>query len=132
MPERRQWPPGRIKFVEATVREGLGGVRVRLERGGQSVIGEGGNGVSLLEEMRGAAHAALDALRQVAPPDTSLTLKDVAPVAALGQSFLLAVVEMRRGRQIHTLLGVCPLSLNVIRDAAVAVLDAANRVIERF
>ena len=52
-------------------------------------------------------------------------------VAALGQIFLLAVVELHRGRQIQTLLGVCPLSLNVIRDAAIAVLDATNRVIER-
>ena len=131
MSERRKWQPGRIKFVEATVQQGAGGVRVRVERGGESVTGRAGNGFSLMEEMRGSAQATLDALHQIAPPGASFTLREVAPVAALGQSFLLAVVELHRGRQIQTLLGVCPLSLNVIRDAAIAVLDATNRVIER-
>ena len=119
----------RMRFIEATVLAGARDVRVRLERDGRSVTGQAGNGESLMDEMRSAAHAALDALHQVAPADMSLSLKEVAPVAALGQSFLLAVVELRRGRQFRILLGVCPLSLNVVRDAALAVLDATNRVI---
>ena len=129
VPDKRNWRPRRIKFVEASVLTQAGDVRVRLERDGEAVIGRAGNGLTLMDEMRSAAQAALDALRQIAPPDTALTLHEVAPVAALGQSFLLAVVELRRGRQLRTLLGVCPLSLNVVRDAALAVLDATNRII---
>jgi hypothetical protein len=119
----------RIKFVDAAVLTPVGGVRVRLECAGEPVIGRAENGASRMEEMRSAAQAAVDALRQILPAHTSLALTDVAPVAALGQAFLLAVIELRRGREIRTLLGVCPLSLNVVRDAALAVLDATNRVV---
>ena len=129
VPERGTWVAHRMRFVEATVLAGARDVRVRLERNGRSVTGQAGNGESLLDEMRSAAHAAIDALLQVVPADMTLTLKEVAPVAALGQSVVLAVVELRRGHQFQTLLGVCPLSLNVVRDAALAVLDATNRVI---
>jgi hypothetical protein len=129
VPDRKRWTPTRIKFVEASVLAQVGDVRVRLEREGEAVVGRAGSGASLMDEIRSAAEAALDALRQIAPPDTVFTLREVAPVAALGQSFLLAVVELSRGRQQRTLLGVCPLSLNVVRDAALAVLHATNRVV---
>ena len=130
MADRKKWSPTRIKFVEATVMaHGANGrVHVRLEREGEPVMGQGGAGDTLMDEMRSSAQAALDALQQVAPPDTVFALREVAPVAALGQSFVLAVVEFRRGRQFHTLLGVCPMSLNVVRDAALAVLHATNRI----
>jgi len=61
--------------------------------------------------------------------DTAIALKTVGPVAALGQSFVLAVVDVTLEAQTHTLMGVCPLSLNPSRDAALAVLDATNRVL---
>lgn len=129
MTDRKQWNSRRIKFVDAAVMANGGSVHVRLEREGESVVGRGSNGDTLMDEVRSSAQAALDALRQVAPSDVTFTLQEVAPVAALGQSFVLAVVELQRGRQFRTLLGVCPMSLNIVRDAALAVLDATNRVI---
>ncbi|MBI2616058.1 MAG: hypothetical protein HYW52_10385 [Gemmatimonadetes bacterium] len=54
-------------------------------------------------------------------------LRDVAPVVALRQSFVLAVVEVRMEGQTTPLLGVCRSSLHTARDGALAVLDAVNR-----
>ena len=129
MPDKKRWTP-RVRFVEAAVANG-GNVHVRLERDGEAVIGRGANGDTLMDEMRSSAQAALDALRQGAPAEMRFALLEVAPVGALGQSFVLAVIELHRGRQLRTLLGVCPMSLNIVRDAALAVLDATNRVIGR-
>ncbi len=128
-----KWVPRRVKFAGAEIRSSTRTgevVSIKLERKGQAFIGRQGNGAgSAADEILHAAQATLEALRQVAGNDTDVQLTAAGPVAALGQSFVLAVVSVTVKGQSHTLMGVCPLSLNPSRDAALAVLDACNRVL---
>jgi len=128
-----KWVPRRVKFAGAEVRSSTRSgevVSIRLQRKGQSFVGKQGNGApSGSDEILHAAQATLEALRQVAGNGTGIELATAGPVAALGQSFVLAVVNVTVKDKTHTLMGVCPLSLNPSRDAALAVLDACNRVL---
>jgi hypothetical protein len=128
-----KWVPRRVKFAGAEVKSSARAgevVSITLERKGQSFVGRQKNGVSSgSDEIRHAAQATLDALRKVVGNGTGIELTAAGPVAALGQSFVLAVVDVTLRGETHTLMGVCPLSLNPSRDAALAVLDACNRVL---
>jgi hypothetical protein len=128
-----KWVPRRVKFAGAEVKSSARAgevVSIKLERKGQAFVGkQGNNGNSAAEEIQYAARATLEALRQVVGNDTDIELTTAGPVAALGQSFVLAVVNVTVRGQSHHLMGVCPLSLNPSRDAALAVLDACNRVL---
>lgn len=124
--------PRGVKFLGATVHPVHGTspshrtVSVRLEREGEHVVGRSGNGQAGAE-LRRSAEAALDALGQVVGKNVTLVLRGVAPMVALGQSFVLAVVELEKDGHATTLLGVCRSSLDRARDGALAVLDAVNR-----
>jgi hypothetical protein len=128
-----KWVPRRVKFAGAEVKSSARAgevVRIKLERKGQSFVGKQSNGAgTAADEIHHAAEATLEALRQVAGNDTNIELAAAGPVAALGQSFVLAVVDVTVRGQTHSLMGVCPLTLNPSRDAALAVLDACNRVL---
>ncbi len=129
-----KWVQRRVKFAGAEVKTSPKAaaevVSIKLQRRGQSFVGRHQNGASaVMDEISHAAEATLDALRQVVGKETTIALKTVGPVAALGQRFVLAVVDVTLQDQTHTLMGVCPLSLNPSRDAALAVLDATNRVL---
>lgn len=129
------WVPRRVKFAGMEIRSSPKTaaeiVSVKLQRRRQFFVGRHKNGGSaaVTDEISHAAKATLDALRQVAGKGTTITLKTVGPVAALGENFVLAVVEVALQDRRHTLMGVCPLTLNPSRDAALAVLDATNRVL---
>lgn len=124
--------PRQVKFLGATVHPTYAAhpsqrtVSVRLERKGEQVVGRSGDGQAG-PDLRAAGEAMLDALGKLVGKDVSLVLRDVAPVIALRQSFVLAVVEIRQGRETTALLGVCRSSLDTARDGALAVLDAVNR-----
>ena len=126
------WVPRRVKFMGATVHPTFVDhpsqrtVTVRLERKGEQIVGRAGNGQAGADMQR-AAEAALDALGQLVGKEVSLVLRQVAPVVALKQSFVMAVVEVRQDRANTVLMGVCPSSLHTARDGALAVLDAVNR-----
>jgi len=129
-----KWVQRRVKFagteVKSSQKAAAEVVRVKLQRSGRSFVGRHENGSrAVTDEISHAAEATLDALRQVVGKDTTIELKTVGPVAALGHSFVLAVLEVAVQGRTHTLMGVCPLSLNPARDAALAVLDATNRVL---
>ncbi len=128
-----KWVPRRVKFAGAEVKSSarVAGdvVSVKLQRRGQSFVGRHQNGASGAEEIRHAAEATLEALRKVVGTDTNIELQAAGPVAAMGQHFVLAVVDVTVRGHTHSLMGVCPLSLNPSRDAALAVLDATNRVL---
>lgn len=126
-----KWPERRVKFAGAEVRSSPKPVvSIKLQRRGQSIVGRHQDASSAVtEEISHAAEATLDALRQVVGKETTIALQAVGPIAALGQSFVLAIIEVTMQGQTHTLMGVCPLSLNPSRDAALAVLDATNRVL---
>jgi hypothetical protein len=121
-----------VKFVNAaaqSVRPTRRAFRVNLERRGKAFVGQSEDGASVIDELRHSAEATLEALRQVVGQQTTVALKTVGPVVALGESFILAVVEVTHSGRTHTLLGVCPRSVTPGRDAALAVLSATNRVL---
>lgn len=129
-----KWVQRRVKFagteVRSSPRAAAEVVSVKLQRRGQAFVGRYKNGASAVtDEISHAAEATLDALRQVVGKETTVALKAVGPVAAHGHSFVLAVVDVTLQGKTHSLMGVCPLSLNPARDAALAVLDATNRVL---
>jgi hypothetical protein len=128
-----KWVPRRVKFAGAEVKSSARAgevVSITLERKGQAFVGRQKNGAGTgTDEIRHAAQATLDALRKVVGNGTGIELTAAGPVAALGQRFVLAVVDVTLRGETHTLMGVCPLSLNPSRDAALAVLDACNRVL---
>jgi hypothetical protein len=126
------WVNRRVKFVEAVAGQTQlteGGVRVSLERQGQPYVGRSGNGTGLQDELSHGAEATLDALRLIAGQDVKLALLTIGPVVALGQNFVLAVVEVAFKREIFTVLGVCPRTAEAARDGALAVLQATNRIL---
>jgi hypothetical protein len=126
------WVNRRVKFIEATAgqTELTGrGVRVSLEREGEPFVGRSGNGTGLLDELSHGAEATLGALRQLVGQDISLALLTIGPVVALGQNFVLAVVEVAFKRATYTVLGVCPRTDSPARDGALAVLQATNRIL---
>lgn len=131
MPNGQPSGPRHVRFLEAALQphDPRRAVWVRLQRHGETITGRSDDGHTSLDEMRHAAEAALDALRQLVGQGTTLTLEAVSPVAAVGHSFVIAVVAIRDAHGFRTVLGVCPLSLNLLRDAALAVLDATNRVL---
>jgi hypothetical protein len=126
------WVNRRVKFIEAVTGQTQltgRGVRVSLERQGEPYIGRSGNGTGLVDELTHGAEATLAALRQIAGQDVNLALLTIGPVVALGQNFVLAVVEVAFKRATYTVLGVCPRSDSAARDAALAVLQATNRIL---
>lgn len=126
------WVNRRVKFIEAAAGQTeltQGGVRVSLERQGQPYVGRSGNGTGLQDELMHSAEATLAALRQLIGQDITLALLTIGPVVALGQNFVLAVVEVAFKREIFTVLGVCPRSDSAARDGALAVLQATNRIL---
>lgn len=129
-----KWVQRRVKFagseVKTSAKAAAEVVSVKLQRRRQFFVGRHTNGSSAVtDEISHAAEAALDAVRQLVGKDTTIKLNTVGPVAARGHSFVLAVVDVTLEGQTHSLMGVCPLSLNPTRDAALAVLDATNRVL---
>ncbi len=100
---------------------------------------------ALLASALAAAAAAAESLGVLAvaePPGPSAELAELTSqfraVLAARTTGVLEPSELRsiEGRQVmtvrgqtHSLMGVCPLSLNPSRDAALAVLDACNRVL---
>jgi hypothetical protein len=126
------WVNRRVKFIDAVAGQTQltdRGVRVSLERQGQPFIGRSGNGNSSLDELLHGAEATLEALRQIVGQEIKLTLLTAGPVVALGQNFVLAVVEVAFKRATYTVMGVCPRTDWAARDGALAVLQATNRIL---
>jgi hypothetical protein len=109
-------------------------VRVVLEWSGQVEYEGTSEGTSTLEgSLRVGAEATLQAAREAAGTELTLTLRGVKAIRAFDAWLVVVSVLGRSDDKTYRLLGAfpCP-DDDTVRGAAMAVLDATNRVLSRF
>lgn len=123
----------RVKFARAErlVEHDKVRIRIRLEWNGEAFYGEalGENGE--LIELRTSAAAALAALEKVLGEDLGIKLVGVKQVKAF-DSELMVVAMYRSGGSPQRLVGSVAVGDDPRRAAAVAVLNALNRILGNF
>src|SRR5207245_1450144 len=106
-------------------------VGVRLEslpRGAYQGVGEGP--ASLEGELRAAAEATLDAIRQTGrAQNMTFSLREVATFDAFGKPGVMVSVGAEDAQRARALLGFSPLGDDPARATALAVLSATNRLL---
>jgi hypothetical protein len=129
----------RIRFVETRTRKaqtGLCHADVELERlDGGRVIGSRSGQPSAMGMIRVAAEAAVEALHQAVTGDQRFELVGVKTVRAFDQTVVLVLLTTRTSRGLVRLVGAAvgdsADEADVSRAAALAVLNASNRVLSR-
>ncbi len=124
----------RVRFVgverwllpEARVR-----VRVSLEWNGQVHVGEEVGEASAPLEMRTAAAAALRAVEGISPEELHLRLIGIKQIRAFDQE-ITVVSLLRNTGSSQRLVGAVLTTENPLRTAALAVLNALNRVLGNY
>lgn len=106
-------------------------VRVKLDLpSGGSFLGTAEGPVGLDHELRSAAAATLDALRQVVQAknlSVKFELGEVAPFEAFGKPAVMVALTAEHENQQRSLLGFSPREEDACRSVAIAVLSATNR-----
>ena len=125
-------PRRRVRFVSArmnTPRMGRARAEVELEWGGQTfadaVEGETGSAM----ELRHAAQATLAALGAILHGRMQFTLVGIKSVRAFDTDL---VVVLLRTENVNTLIGASLATSDPYRSAALAVLNATNRVLGNY
>jgi hypothetical protein len=134
MKERPHHPGERVRFHGAQ-RVPLAGnqcrVRVRLDLpSGGSYVATADGPSGLDHELRAAARATLDVLRQVVKAkhlEVTFELAEVSAFEAFGKAGVMVSIKAEHNRQLRSLLGFAPLDEDAARSTAVAVLSATNR-----
>lgn len=123
----------RIKFagVERVPENNQVRIRIRLEWNGQATIGEATGESGDMIELRTAAAAALHALEKVLGEELHIRLVGVKQVKAFDAE-LMVVALYRTGDQPQRLVGSVSAAGDPLRAAAVAVLNALNRVLGNY
>ena len=106
---------------------------VRMEWRGREIQGEA-EGIATREgDLRMGARASLDTIRQVSAEVVEAHLVGVKAVRAFDAWVVIAAVRARAGESDYRLLGAkaCDAEDDLPRGAAIAVLDALNRVLEK-
>ena len=126
--------PPRIRFSGAQripLATGQYRVRIKLEAPGhKNFLGTAEDTASREGELRAAAEATVDALRQairVSGKKVELELKEVAPFDAFGKAGVMVSLRGTYRNTESPLLGFAPLEQDVSRSVVKAVLSATNR-----
>jgi len=127
-------PPRRVKFVRASL-ELLAPnhclAKVELEGEKQhSFVGTATGGNPDQEGLRVSARAAADALMQAVGEKNLLEVHEVELFDAFGQSAVLVHLAAQLQDRTQALMGFCVAGGDPTRAAALAVLNAANRVLD--
>lgn len=127
-PERRERP--KLSAVRMSLAGGRGSVTVVLERGGLVVAGEaagvaGGGGI-----LRLVVAATFRALEKMIGADASLELLDVVRITSGERRAVVVLANLASGLATRSLAGCVQYEDDEPRAAALAALDASNRVIE--
>ena len=117
----RRTPDGRCA-AEVEL-EWLEGAKVRGKAAGQS---------SALVDLRVAAEAALRAIEIFSDNALQFELLGVKSIRAFDASVIIVSIVVKRGDGPRKLLGSCLVEDDPVRGAAVAVLNATNRVLGNF
>jgi hypothetical protein len=124
--------PRRIRFVQAELQRLSSAVcmaRVELER--PEAGGYVGTAVAPeAEGLRATARAAADALMQAVGDHHVLEVQGVKLMTAFGQPAVVVHVGARHQQRWQSLMGFCVAGPDPTRAAALAVLNAANRVLD--
>ena len=123
----------RVKFAGADrIIEGNSiRIRIKLEWNGEVTVGEAVGESGDLIELRTSAAAALDALEHVLGEDLHIKLVGVKQVKAFDAE-LMVVALYRTGDQPQRLVGSVSAAGDPRRAAAVAVLNALNRILGNY
>jgi len=123
----------RIKFAGADrlVEGGSVRIRIKLEWNGETTVGEAVGESGDLIELRTSAAAALHALERVLDEDLHIKLVGVKQVKAFDAE-LMVVALYRTGDQPQRLVGSVSAAGDPRRAAAVAVLNALNRILGNY
>lgn len=117
--------------IESTSREGRVEIRVRLAWQGKDYSGEGREMDGGLGRIRAAASATLRAATDTCDGRVRFDLDSAAITRALGREYILITAlasSPTLGRRPLTLLGAQPLEFDVETTAALATLQAINRI----
>ena len=130
-------PRGRLRFVDLEVHphpDGHGEVVVRMEWHGEELRGEASGLVTREGDIRMGAMASLETIRQIAGEVVEADLRGVKAVRAFDAWVVIASVRARSQGEEFRLLGAkaCQDEDELPRGAAIAVLDALNRLLERL
>lgn len=106
-------------------------IRITLEWNGEQTVGQAIGESGDLIELRTAAAAALDALEHVLGEDLHIKLVGVKQVKAFDAE-LMVVALYRTGDQPQRLVGSVSAAGDPRRAAAVAVLNALNRILGNY
>jgi hypothetical protein len=123
----------RIKFsgADRIVEGGSVRIRIKLEWNGETTVGEAVGESGDLIELRTSAAAALNALERVLDEDLHIKLVGVKQVKAFDAE-LMVVALYRTGDQPQRLVGSVSAAGDPRRAAAVAVLNALNRILGNY
>ena len=124
----------RVKFMGVErVHERDGNVRMRVTLGWDGELRQGSavNEAGELIELRTAAAASLDALEQVRGEALGIKLVGVKQLRAFDVD-LMVVALYRSGPSPQRLVGAVPVGGDTHRAAAVAVLNALNRILGNY
>lgn len=123
----------RVKFAgaERLVENNQVRIRIKLEWNSEITIGQAIGESGELIELRTAAAAALDALEHVLGEDLHIKLVGVKQVKAFDAE-LMVVALYRTGDQPQRLVGSVSAAGDPRRAAAVAVLNALNRILGNY
>ncbi|CAN5750577.1 hypothetical protein BH23GEM9_BH23GEM9_11760 [soil metagenome] len=131
-PERRDRQ--RVRFVEVrrhVLSEQQAEVRVVLEWGGTEYVGTAVGDQRGPVELRTVAIAALEAVGAIVPSELAVRLSGVKQVRAFDED-LLIISLYRPGAEPRNLVGVVVIADDPRRAAAVAVLNALNRLLGNY
>jgi hypothetical protein len=129
---RRTIPRVIYQGLESSTREGRVEVRVRLAWQDQEYIGEEGELDSGLGRIRAAAIATLNAAEKVCSGQIRFDLESASTTSALGREYILISAHAASpilGRRPLTLIGAQPLEFDSETTAALATLQAINRIL---
>lgn len=131
MPDR---PPRRVRFVQAELQRlspALCMARVELEqREAGGYVGSAVGACPDVEGLRATAKAAADALMQVLGDEHVLEVQSVELLTAFGQPAVVVHMGAKHQERWQSLMGFCVAGPDPTRAAALAVLHAANRVLD--
>lgn len=124
-------PRRRVRFLSASPGGGYGGghVRVELEWGGRTYVGESEGEAGATMELRLAGLATLRALEQVLEGRVSFGLVGIKPMRAFDADVVVVLVRTEGAR---ALVGAALASGDPHRAVALSVLNATNRLLGNY
>jgi hypothetical protein len=130
--ERRGEKPQRPKLVamKLATSGGRGSAEVTLERGGLTVTGEASGVVEGGGNLRLVVNAAFRALEKMVGPDASLELLDVVRIRSGERKAVVVLANFISATDVRRLAGCVQFDRDEQKAAALAALDASNRIIE--